>query len=65
MQTVTLQELRQHAREVKRELGIGTPEWEEKLRNKGRSRTPEKRELLRCIQERALEAGLPTINAYF
>jgi hypothetical protein len=50
----------------KAELGIiDTPERTEALRNKGLDRTPEKRELLRRAQERAIEAGIKPIKSYF
>jgi hypothetical protein len=50
----------------KAELGwIDTPETTEAMRNKGANRTPEKRELLRRMAERARAAGLEPIKAYF
>lgn len=52
-QTFTLEELQDRARARKLELGIvDTPEYIDSLRNKGANRTPEKRELLRRIDER-------------
>jgi hypothetical protein len=62
----TLTELWAFVDQRKAELGIvETPERTEALRNKGLNRTPEKRELLRRSQERALAAGVQPIKAYF
>lgn len=50
----------------KRELGIAdTEEYTEAMRNKGGNRTPEKRELLRRMAERARAAGKTPIKAYY
>jgi hypothetical protein len=51
--TPTLEEFLANIAERKFNLNIvDTPEYTEALRNKGRNRTPEKRELLRRIQLR-------------
>lgn len=50
----------------KRQLGlVDTPERTEAMRNRGENRTPEKRALLRRIEERAREAGLEPIRSYY
>ena len=50
----------------KAELGLlDTPERTDAMRNKGGNRTPEKRELLRRIEERARAAGLEPLRAYY
>lgn len=50
----------------KKELGLeDTPERTELLRNKGGSRTPEKREFLKRIEERAIKAGITPIKSYY
>jgi len=41
-----------------------TPEEVEAMRNKGGRRTPEKRELLRRVEERARAAGLEPLKSY-
>ena len=47
-------------------LGItDTPEEVEAMRNKGGRRTPEKRELLRRVEERAHAAGVKTLKSYY
>ncbi len=47
------------------DLGMkDTPEEVEAMRNKGRRRTPEKRELLRRVEERARAAGLEPLKSY-
>ena len=47
-------------------LGIeDTPEKVEAMRNKGGRRTPEKRELLRRIEERARAAGIEPSKSYY
>jgi hypothetical protein len=52
--------------ERKRALGIvDTPESIEAMRNKGGQRTPEKRELLRRVEERARAAGLEPVKSYY
>jgi hypothetical protein len=62
----TLAELWAFVDQRKAELGIvEPPERTEALRNKGLNRTPEKRELLRRSQERAIEADVQPIKAYF
>jgi hypothetical protein len=37
----------------------------EAMRNKGANRTPEKRELLRCVEARAEAAGFQPIRSYY
>ncbi|MBB2164352.1 hypothetical protein HLH26_07315 [Gluconacetobacter sp. 1b LMG 1731] len=50
----------------KAQLGlIDTPERTEAMRNRGGRRTPEKRALLRRIDERARAAGLEPIRSYY
>jgi hypothetical protein len=64
--SISLTELWAFVDQRKAELGIvDTPERTEALRNKGLNRTPEKRELLRRAQERAIAAGVKPIKAYF
>ena len=64
--TIKLSDLRASIQRRKAELGIvDTPESIEAHRNKGLDRTPEKRELLRRTQERAIAAGMTPIKAYF
>ena len=64
--SISLAELWAFVDQRKAELGIvDTPERTEALRNKGLNRTPEKRELLRRAQERAIAAGVKPIKAYF
>jgi hypothetical protein len=50
--------------ERKRALGI-TDEAYARARNRGRRRTPDKRELLRRIDRRAREAGVDPFKARF
>lgn len=55
-------------RQRKIELGwpeADTEERTEALRNKELSRTPEKRDMLRRIQERSIAAGIAPLKAYF
>jgi hypothetical protein len=50
----------------KRRLGIlDTPEDTEAMRNKGGRRTPEKREMLRRLEERARAAGDTEVKSYY
>jgi hypothetical protein len=64
--SITFAEHRAFVVKRKAELGIiDSPERTEALRNKGLNRTPEKRELLRRAQERAIAAGVKPIKAYF
>jgi len=66
MKTISLQEHLERVRARKRELGIvETPETVDAMRNKGELRTPEKRELLRRIEERARAAGVKPLVAYY
>jgi hypothetical protein len=49
----------------KRALGLDGPDFDEALRNKGGNRTPEKRDMLRSIEERAQAAGVAPLKAYY
>lgn len=64
MGTINLADFLRRAEARMHELGMDTPEWQERLRNKGGNRTPEKRELLLRIAARARAAGLEPIKAY-
>ncbi len=44
---------------------IDTPAEVEAMRNKGGRRTPEKRELLRRVEERARAAGMEPLKSYY
>ncbi|MGK7867946.1 hypothetical protein [Falsiroseomonas sp. E2-1-a20] len=66
MRRITLDELSAQVEAAIERAGIVyTPEYVDRLRNKGRLRTAEKRELLRTIEERARAAGLEPIKAYY
>ncbi|NKE44914.1 hypothetical protein HB662_08995 [Roseomonas frigidaquae] len=66
MVKLTLAELQARIEARKAELGMtDTPETIEALRNKGASRTAEKRELLRRIEQRAKAAGRTPRPAHF
>ena len=66
MKTVDLATHLERVRARKAELGlVDTPERVEALRNKGTNRTPEKRELMRRVEERAREAGVPVLKSYY
>jgi hypothetical protein len=66
MKTITLDEHLARVSARKAELGIeDTEEQTEAMRNKGGSRTPEKRELLGRTAQRAIDAGLEPQKAYF
>ncbi|MDO9501546.1 hypothetical protein [Falsiroseomonas sp.] len=66
MVKLTLAELQMKIEARKAELGLtDTPEQTEALRNKGANRTPEKRELLRRIEQRAKAAGRTPPRAHF
>ena len=47
----------------KKALGLDDPAPTERLRNSGEQRTPEKREMLDRMEERAREAGVPPIKS--
>jgi hypothetical protein len=64
MRFVRLEDLAGMLERRRRELGI-TPERLERARNDGRRRTPEKRELLRRMAERARAAGVEPFPAAF
>jgi hypothetical protein len=67
-QSLNLSEYRAYVRRRKIELGMpefDTAEMTEALRNKGLDRTPEKREALRAMKERAEKAGVEPIPAHF
>lgn len=66
--SIAITDLRAFVRQRKAELGldlIDSPERTEALRNKGLNRTPEKRELLRRSQDRAIAAGVSPVKSYF
>jgi hypothetical protein len=66
MRTVRFHELVAQIDARKAELGIAeTPADVEALRNKGGRRTPEKRELLRRVAERARLAGKLPVPGYW
>lgn len=66
MKTLSLDDLIARTEARKAALGIAqTPAEIEALRNKGGSRPPQKRELLRRLAERAQDAGLPPVTAYW
>ena len=63
---VSLDEHLRRVRARRKELGLAdSEEATEALRNKGHTRTPEKRALLRSIRRRALRAGLEPVKAYY
>jgi hypothetical protein len=64
MRTVRLQDFIQAVEDRKRSLGIGD-EVLLATRNSGERRTPEKREMLARIRERARKAGLEPLPAKF
>lgn len=66
MERISLSDHLKRVRERRAELeadGVVLP-TDEALRNKGKSRTPEKRELLDRIEARAIAAGRPPIKSY-
>ncbi|MGK7860979.1 hypothetical protein [Falsiroseomonas sp. E2-1-a4] len=66
MVKLTLAELQTRIEARKAELGLtDTPASTEALRNQGANRTPEKRELLRRIEQRAKAAGRTPPRAHF
>lgn len=66
MIAMTLEEfLRDRDERVNRAGIVFTEELVESLRNKGHRRTPEKREMLRQIEERCRAAGVEPLKAYF
>lgn len=65
MKTICFGELSKAVTDRKRQLGWDTPEWTERMRNRGGERTPEKREMLKSLQERAEAAGCTPLKAYF
>ena len=64
MRTVLLTEFVQGVEDRKQSLGV-TDAMVELTRNRGQHRTPEKREQLARIQERARNSGLEPIPASF
>lgn len=63
---VTLEEHLALRRAAQERAGVSfTPEYVERLRNKGLRRTPEKREALRRNEERARATGVEPIKAYY
>ena len=66
MTTISLAKIQQQVSARKAMLGmLDTPSEVEAMRNKGGSRTPEKRELLRRVEKRARSAGLQPVAAYY
>jgi hypothetical protein len=66
MKRITIEELSAQVDAAIERAGIVyTPEYVERLRNKGLRRTAEKRELLRIIDERTRAAGLEPTRAYY
>ena len=65
MKVIDYQQFTNAIAQRKRELGWDTPEWTERLRNRGGARRPEKRALLADIQARARAAGVRPLRAYF
>ena len=66
MRTVDLVVWLTRVRARKAELGIvDTAERVERLRNKGGNRTPEKRELMRRTDERALASGQVPVRSHY
>jgi hypothetical protein len=64
--TISLASLQKQVRARKAALGMNdAPAKIEAMRNKGATRTPAKRELLRRIERRAVAAGLMPIASYF
>ncbi len=64
MDSLNLDELWRVADLRMRELGWNTAEWQERLRNQGAARTPDKRHMLARMSERARDAGLEPLKAY-
>jgi len=63
---VTLDALITRVEARKAALGLTeTASETEAMRNKGANRTPEKRELLRCVEARAAAVGQRMIPSYF
>lgn len=63
---LTLEELLAAIEARKAALGLrDTPDTTEALRNKGAGRTPEKRELLKRAENRALAAGRKPVPGHF
>jgi len=66
MKTVSFKTFQQQVNARKAALHMLDTQAEiEALRNKGANRTPAKRELLRRAEERARDAGLQPVKAYF
>lgn len=66
MKTIALATLQQQVSARKAALGmLDTPAAVEAMRNKGAARTPDKRELLRRVERRALAAGRQPVAAHF
>ena len=63
---LTLDQFLSDIRTRKAALGmVDTPEAVEAMRNKGGHRTPEKRELMRRVEERARAAGVEPLKSYY
>jgi hypothetical protein len=66
MMTIRLEDLLARIEARKKALGMtDTPAEVEALRNSGLNRTPEKRELLRRMEQRAIEAGVKPVPAHY
>lgn len=66
MKTITLADFANQIEAKKLEIGmIDDAETTEVLRNKGTNRTPQKRALLKRIEERALAAGRKPTRSYY
>ena len=63
---MTLEQFLSGIKARKAALGMrDTPAEVEAMRNKGGHRTPEKRELLRRVEERARAAGVQPLKSYY
>ena len=63
---IALSEHLSRVRDARERAGIVfAPDYVEELRNKGLRRTPEKRDMLRAIDERSRAAGLEPRMAYY
>jgi hypothetical protein len=66
MITIRLEDLLARIDARKKALGMtDSPAEVEALRNRGLNRTPEKRELLRRMEQRAIAAGVKPIPAHY
>lgn len=66
MVTISMADFTTQIEARKREIGmVDDAETTEALRNKGTSRTPQKRVLLARIEERAIAAGRKPVRSYY